>query len=301
MHQPSVAIIIINWNSFEFTSQCLHSLASISYRNVEIIVVDNASTDKSGEKLKDKYPEITLFTNIENLGFTGGNNKGIQYALNEGKDYVMLLNNDTVVTESFIEPLIASIDTDAKAGAVQPKILYNKVRTLLWNAGGTFNKYFSQTKTIGEGETDLGQYDQAGETEWITGCCFLVKSEVVRKVGLLDDKFFIYFEDADWSFKIKQLGMKMLYEPTSKIYHEAGMSDNNREKHNEGNVSPFSHYMGVRNHLYFTRRYAKGAYFLTSFIYQIIKISGYCLYFLVRGRFVKLKYSIRGFRDGCLK
>lgn len=295
---PSVAIIIVNWNSYEVTSQCLESLKTIIYNNYEIIVVDNGSSDHSGDTLKKSFPEITLLKNDVNEGFTGGNNRGIHYALNKEFNYLLLLNNDTVVTNDFLTVLINSIESSPKVGAVQPKIMFNRERDVIWSAGGTLNNFLFLTKTRGENEIDRGQYNARWNPEWITGCCFLVRTTVIREIGPLDEKFFIYFEDSDWSLKIRQAGFQLLYEPQSVIYHEVGMSNKNRKNHNEGNISPFSHYVNVRNHLYMVRRYARGVNKLGAWSYQVIKFVSYTFYFLIRRRLVKLRFTLKGFRDG---
>lgn len=298
---PSVAIVIVNWNSFAVTAQCLESLRLVTYHNFKTLVVDNGSNDGSGDRLFEAYPEITLIKNEQNLGFTGGNNKGIQYGLENGYDFIMLLNNDTIVTPAFLDTLMASIHGIPDIAAIQPKIMFNYDRNIIWNAGGVFNKFLTLTKTRGERVTDTGQFDHLKSTDWITGCCFLIRSDVVNKIGLLDDKFFIYYEDTDWSLKIRNLGLKMGFEPKAVIFHEAGMSDANRDKHGEGNVSPFSHYQGVRNHLFMVRRYAHGVNLVGSWTYQLFKLTGYLIYFTVRGRFTKLKFVTKGIRDGILK
>lgn len=289
----SIAIIILNWNSYDVTAQCLESLKTVEYSRFEKILVDNGSSDYSDDRLKEDFPDITLIKSDRNLGFTGGNNLGIQYALDKRHDLVMLLNNDTIVTPNFMSILIDRLGSENLA-AIQPKIMYNYDRSIIWNAGGRYDSFFSLTRTIGEGIEDEGQFDGLRYTDWITGCCFLIWSDVVRKIGLLDDKFFIYHEDADWSLKIRNLGLKMGFEAKSVIYHEAGMSDINREKHGEGNVSPFSHYQNVRNHLFMVRRYARGHNMLGSWPYQIIKVTGFLVYFLLRGRFKKFQFVLRG-------
>lgn len=296
-NNPSVAIVIVNWNSFDVTARCLASLRAVEYPRCEKILIDNGSTDESGNRLKDRFPEITLIESDQNLGFTGGNNLGIQYALNTNHDLVMLLNNDTIATPTFIRCLVNRLNSEDLA-AIQPKIMFDYDRSIVWNAGGRFIPFFTLTKTRGENVKDEGQFDHLNYTDWITGCCFLIWADVIRKIGLLDDRFFIYHEDADWSLKIRRLGLKMAFEPKSVIYHEAGVSDSNRDKHGEGNVSPFSHYQNVRNQLYIIRRYARGINFIGSWGYQIIKIFGFIFYFLLRKRTTKLKFVIRGVRDG---
>lgn len=296
----SVAIIVINWNSYEVTSECLNSLRSVNYDSFEIILVDNGSEDTSGQRLKIEYPEITLLTNESNQGFTGGNNTGIRYALSNGFDYLMLLNNDTITTPNFLKVLISKLSVSSRIGAIQPKIMFNQERHVIWSAGGVLNRFLLLTSTMGENELDKGQFDQDRNPDWITGCCFLVRSDIVRQVGLLDNKLFIYYEDFDWSMKIRAAGFQLLYEPKSVIYHEVGMSNQNRKDHNEGTISPFSHYVNIRNHLFMVRRYTQGINWFGAWTYQLVKFFGYILYFLSRRRFKKLKFTFRGFRDGLL-
>lgn len=298
---PSLAVIIVNWNSFDVTFNCLQSLKDVDYPLLDVIIVDNGSTDNSGSKLSRAYPDFTFLYNDENLGFTGGNNTGIEYAIKEHLDLIMLLNNDTVVTPDFASILVEKLVQDSQIGAIQPKIMFNKERRIIWNAGSFYNSFWAISKTRGFEETDNGQYNKPEEIPWVTGCCFLTKTEIVKKIGLLDQKFFIYFEDTDWSFKIRKLGYKLVFEPSSVIYHEVGMSNQNRKGHNEGNVSPFSHYQTVRNHLYFIRRYSRGVNIIGAWSYQVVKFVGYIGYFLIRRRFVKLKFVLRGFRDGLFK
>lgn len=297
----SLAIIIVSWNSYEVTAPCLESLRQLEYSDFEVIVVDNGSNDNSLEKFRSNFPEVTLLSNKENMGFTGGNNTGIQYALDKDKDLIMLLNNDTVVTKEFATILVKRLSNSLDIGAIQPKIMYNQERDIIWNAGGILNEFFLLTKPIGLDEKDKGQYDEPREIDWVTGCCFLVRSNVVKEIGLLDQKFFIYYEDSDWSLKIRKRGYKLWYEPNSLIYHEVGMSNRNRKGHNEGNISPFTRYQIIRNHLFMVRRYSRGINRIGAFSNQFFKIAMYLTYFLIRGRFKKFRAVYNGLIDGLTK
>lgn len=294
----SLAIIIVNWNGYQYTKNCLRSLRDIQYEDYEIILVDNGSKDKSGDKLKFEFPEVTLISLASNTGFTGGNNAGIEYALSTNKEFVMLLNNDTVVTLDFAMVLVSKIKSDAKIGAVQPKIMLNEDRDTIWNGGTDFSTTWTTTKTFGTGKKDEGQFNLQREVPWITGCCFLVRTSIIKEVGLLDNHYFAYYEDVDWSFRIRNAGYHLLYEPKAVIYHEVGKANESMESFGEGNLSPFSHYVNMRNHIYLVRKFARGINRFTSYLYQLYKLSGYCLYFLFRGRFKKLKSSVRGFYHG---
>lgn len=294
----SLAIIIINWNSYGVTANCLESLQKVSYHNFKIILVDNGSEDNSGDSLKANFTDIILLKNEKNRGFTGGNNRGIQYAVESGFEMVMLLNNDTIVTPDFATILVNKLQSDESIGAIQPKIMFNQERDIIWSGGSSFSKTWHLTKSEGMGEKDCGQYDESKVLPWVTGCCFLTKSSIVKEVGLLDDRFFIYYEDTDWSFRIRERGYKLLYEPMSKIYHEVGKSNENRETFGEGTQSAFTHYVVIRNHIYIVRKYGRGINYITALGYQLFKITGYCLYFLLKRRPKKLKASLRGFYHG---
>lgn len=301
MPLPSVAIVLVNWNGYDDTKKCLESLKLVSYSNFKVILVDNASNDGSGERLAGAFPEVVYIQNSENLGFTGGNNAGIEAALQEKFDYIMLLNNDTTVEPDFLRVLVDTIDNNRNVGAIQPKILYMASRDIIWNAGGIFRKVVGETKTIGANDKDTGQYDQPKEIDWITGCCFMVKTSIVKSIGALNPKFFIYYEDVDWSLRIRELGYVLNYEPQSVIYHEAGMSNKKKIKGREGFVNPIVHYLNSRNSIWFLKRYTPWYFFFTVFAFQFIKFAAYLSYFVLRGRFIKARYFIRGIKEGLIK
>lgn len=295
-NNSSLAIILINWNQFNLTQACIVSLKKCNYNNFKIILVDNASEDKSGIKLSNKFPDVVFIQNKKNLGFTGANNKGIQYAKNHSFKFIMLLNNDTEVDKNFISPLINKLSNNSKLGAVQPIITYWHNRNIIWNFGGKINKFTGQVQTINKGKK-IDQINLKKETEWISGCCFVVKSEIIEKAGKLDNSYFVYFEDVDWSVRIIQAGYKLELEPKSLIFHHEGASWKNKKKSREGSISPYTHYLNIRNHIYFILKFKHKFNPIGALLYQIIKIGGYSLYFLMRFRFLKLKMVWKGLMD----
>lgn len=301
MNQPSVAIILINWNSFKFTNDCLISLSKADYENKRVIVVDNDSQDNSLSELKSLHDWVDYVENNDNLGFTGGNNEGIKYALEKDFDYILLLNNDTIVEPDFLSELIPFFQ-DPVVGAVQPKILYEHDRDLLWNAGGTFHKIFTVSRTIGENKRDSEIYSIDREIDWITGCAFMVRADIIRKVGLTSDVYFYgCYDDVDWSIRIREAGYKLLYSPKSVIYHAVGMAMKSTSPNGEGVLKPFFHYLANRNHLFLIRRHAGPVFLVTSLFYQCFKFLGYCGYFILRRRFKKLQAFVHGFYHGLTK
>ena len=223
---PAVAVIVLNWNGLEDTRACLASLAAQTYPALRMIVVDNASEDGSGAILAREFPAFTHVPNSENLGFTGGNNAAIANVITEGDtDFVLLLNNDATLAPDAVAHLVEAAQSDPRAGMVGPKIFYADPPDLLWYAGGAIN--FGERfpfRHIGDNEPDQGQYDTPGETDFLTGCCLLVRAETVRGVGMLDPAFGYYGEDVDWCLRAKQAGWQMLYEPRARAWHRISRS-----------------------------------------------------------------------------
>ncbi len=295
---PSVAIILVNWNGYGLTKACLNSLSRLAYDNFSIILIDNGSEDASGQRLKSEFPEVIYLQNDQNLGFTGGNNVGITYALEHGFDYVLLLNNDTVVDPGFLTPMVSFLERNPQYGAAQPKILYEGRKDTLWNAGGGYFKWLQMTWSIGIGQKDEGQFDLEKDTHWITGCCFLVKQSCIREIGLLNEDYFAYYEDVDWSFRMREKGFRLRYIPSSVIYHVAGASSIARQKSKEGNVQPIVHFYRIRNHLFLIRRHGNVLSFTLSLIYQSVKNLLFTLFFITRGRMGKARAVCKGYKEG---
>jgi len=299
-----LAIILVNWNSYELTNDTLQSLYQTSYQDYDIICVDNASSDESLNELRKNHSNIIILTCDQNTGFTGGNNKGMQYAVEHEYAYTLLLNNDVAVESDFLEPLVQALDANENMGAVQPLIYFHHDRTLIWNAGSNFNQWLGITKTIGYNKKDAQQkyrYQNqhfVNKIDWITGCAFMVKTEVLKKVGLLYDPFFIYYEDVDLSFRIKNAGYDLGYAPASVIYHIAGMSHKSTKKTAEGYISPKVHYLNARNHIWLLKKYTSVLHAPTVILYQSLYYLSVTAYFIGRGRWQKIKALYKGIGEG---
>ena len=298
MKEPKIAIIIINWNTYQLTYNCLKSLELCTYKNKTIFFVDNDSNDGSGDKIALEFPEINCINNQKNEGFTGANNKALKVILKQNFDYVLLLNNDTEVKPDFLSLMQASMDSDNNLAATQPLILDFPDKNTIWNAGGSFNTFFGLSKTRYKGMIYKPNLKIETLTEWISGCCILVKIAVIKEVGLLDNRFFAYFEDVDWSIRMTNLGYKLGVVPKSIIYHHSSGSTKRNNTTNEGNLSPYAHYLNVRNHIYLIKKHNFLFNSVGSWIYQIIKITSYSTYFILRGRFSKFKIVWCGLLDG---
>ncbi|UJP65993.1 glycosyltransferase family 2 protein [Mongoliitalea daihaiensis] len=297
-NESSVAIIILNWNGYEHSRNCLDSLAKLTYSNFQVLLVDNASVDGSGTRLKEEFPSVIFLQNEQNLGFTGGNNVGITYALEHGFSYVMLLNNDTLVAPDFLKHMVDMLANDASIGIVQPLILWMEDPEKIWSAGGEFQPWLGISKTKGD-RAALESYRFSSQAlDWVTGCCMLVPSKVIQELGPLQASFFAYFEDVDWSLRIRKAGYQLLLSNESIIYHEGNASSKKASK--EGTLSPTVFYLHARNQLFLIRRHLFFPAILLAFGYHLIKYSAWIMYFCFRGRFKKAKAVIKGMKDGLL-
>ncbi|MBX2991767.1 MAG: glycosyltransferase family 2 protein [Bacteroidetes bacterium] len=219
-----VLIILVNWNGKAVTLECLDSLAQLTYPDVEIVVVDNASTDGSADEFRKHHPHVVLLEQKENLRFAGGNNVGIKYALEQQADLVCLLNNDTTVDKDFLNHLVFRIQSEAKIGMVAPKIYYHDDPARIWFAGGEISMWTGTMKHTGIREIDSGQYDTTREIDYASGCCILTKREVVEKIGMLDELYFMYGEDADWCTRARRAGYSVYFEPKARVWHKLSVA-----------------------------------------------------------------------------
>lgn len=297
---PLVYVVILNWDGWHDTIKCIESLKRVIYPNFIPIVVDNASTNDSVERIKKVFPDLELFEMETNTGFSGGNNFGIQYALNNGADYVLLLNNDVIVDPLFLSTMVNEMEKDENTGALNPKIYYlNDSRgNVFWSTGGKTNLWLASSSSRGQGQTDSGQFDEPTEVDFGTGCCLLISREALGKVGLLDDNYFAYYEDADWSYRLRQNGLKVKYTPKAKIWHAVQASSKVTDT-GSGTLSPFVHFLAARNHLWFLRSYTSYPQKLTAYpAYFVRRILFFSIGFVVLRRWEKLRELWRGFRAG---
>ncbi len=233
MNYPKVFIIILHYGEVKDTMECLSSLGGLAYPNFEVVVVDNDPENRL-EELNFKYPCIKL-VNGENLGFAGGNNAGIKYALDRKADYILLLNNDTVIEPDFLKILVGAGEKNEEIGILGP-IIYKLGTKEPHFAGGKINWLYTKAE------------HRPGAEDYITGACLLIKRKVIERIGLMPEDYFLYFEDAEWCLKARRAGFFCKVVPEAKIWHK--VSKNTKE------CSFFYIYYHYRNSLIFCRRNA---------------------------------------------
>lgn len=221
---PKISIIILNWNNYEDTKECFESLEKVTYPNCEVVFVDNASTDGSAEKLQKEFPHHPFVQTGANLGFSGGCNAGINYAIKNGADYIMLLNNDTTVKEDFLEPLIKAFERDHKIGVVGGKAYYYDDPKRIHMAGAEMDWLRASYKRYGDNQIDRGQFDTAREVGFVSAYFMLVKKQVFADIGMLSEDYFGGVEECEFVVKVKRKGYKIYYVPESVIWHKISRS-----------------------------------------------------------------------------
>ena len=257
---PLVSIITVNYNQTKVTCDLLESLKKNSYSNFEIILIDNGSVDNAESTFKKIIPDIKYHYNENNLGFAGGNNLGIKMAKG---DYMFFVNNDTEIPNGTIENLLKPFDKTENLGVVSPKIFYYDEPTMIQYAGYTpINPYTARNSTIGQYETDNGQYDQTRPTPYAHGAAMMVSRKVINEVGPMPEFFFLYYEELDWCEQIRRAGFEIYYEPKASIFHKESVS--------VGRLSSMKTYYLTRNRILFMRRNATSLNMLGFSIFLVI-------------------------------
>lgn len=247
---PPIAIVVLNWNGRDDTLACLSSVGKIAYPNFRVIVVDNGSADDSVAAIRAAFPDVEIIETGRNLGFAGGNNVGIRRALAQSADYVLLLNNDTEVDPGILSAFVAAAERFPDAGVFSGKIYYHAEPNRIWYAGGQWNPKNARFDLVGEGLLDNGiNYSNTCETGYACGCAFFLPAGRLREIGLLDEDFFLYFEETDWCFRAKAAGHSSNFVPDAKLWHKVSVSFG-------GEGSPLALYFITRNRLLWARRHA---------------------------------------------
>jgi len=221
-------IVLLNYNSFQDTFECVNSILQTEMEDVGIIIVDNDSKDDSLKNLREKYDtngKILFIESKENLGFSGGCNLGIQRALDLGAEYVLLLNNDTIVTAGFLRSLLQTFSLDPSVGIAGGKTFFHEDPNSIWDAGG----FISHSKFMGIRRTERSSgIDEIGEVGFITGCLALIKKEVFYDIGLLPEAYFFGSEEWEFSLRANRAGYKLMYTPQCEIFHKVGKAHDYR-------------------------------------------------------------------------
>jgi len=218
---PIVAVVVVNWNRRDDTLACLASLQRSDYPRLDVIVVDNGSSDGSAAAIRAGFPRATTLEAGDNLGFVEGCNRGIDAARRRSAAYALLLNNDTEIAPDCVRLLVEAAESSPEIGVVGPTICYCDRPQIVWSAGGTIDWHHGRTRMLGLDQRDEGQFGQLSRpVDFVSGCALLAKMNVVNHVGPLDRRFFAYYEETEWCVRIKRAGFTILHVPRAKVWHK---------------------------------------------------------------------------------
>jgi GT2 family glycosyltransferase len=231
------------------TIECLESVLQIDYPNIDIIVVDNGSDDDSVRAIHKNFQDITILETGENLGYAGGNNVGIRHSLKNGANYILLLNNDTIIDSRIVREFLKASSFASEGGIFSAKIYFFSEPDKIWYAGARWIREQGRFTHIGFGQTDAGKrFNSMTETAYASGCALFVNCEVIRKIGLIDERFFCYFDETDFCYRARKAGFKSFMVPSAKVWHKISASSG-------GNGSIFYYYFMVRNILLWAEKH----------------------------------------------
>lgn len=334
MSNSRVTIIILNWNGWKDTVECLESLFQINYNNFIIIVVDNASDDDSinqirqyccgNKKINSKFfkysnynkpielfeyyewelekhntlnfgefsNKLFLIKNHLNYGFAEGNNNGIKYAIEMfNPEYVLLLNNDTIVDKNFLKEMVIYAEYNQNAGVIGPKIYYYDNPDVIQVTTTKLDLWTGRNFLVGDGEKDLGQFDNTKNTDYVSGACFFIRREVIDKVGYLDSNFKYYWEETDYCLLVKKNGYQCIYNPKSLIWHKSSKSTNK--------ITGLLTFYMTRNMFMFMRKHSDRIHLLVFLLFFFgLKFWYVTLNFIIKKNYNDLSYYIKGVKDG---
>ncbi len=290
-----IAVILVNYNGKQYNTACIESLLvqkdkDDSYE-IRIYVVDNASRDDSMQMIQERYGADERIETIpldDNYGFSYANNMGIRCAEEWGADYVLLLNNDTEVQEDMLAQLMACAERHP-GSVTAPKIYYSDHRNMIWSAGGAVSPIIRKVRHIGLNQEDKGQFDRECQIGFATGCCLLLSRGVIERAGLLDERFFLYYEDTEYCFRLRKKGIAIYYCPQAVVYHKVGASS-------KGADSPLCAYYIARNWLLCNRQHLGVRYPLFA-VYYALNRTACCMLWLLHGKKELVQATCRGIVD----
>lgn len=281
-----MSIVTLNWNQTDITCQFLESTRNLTYKNYEILVCDMGSDIDPTERINSAgYPNTRVLRSETNLGFTGGNNWGMRQA---NGDFIFIVNNDTEVTPNLLDVLLEPFFEDPTIGVTCPKIRFYSHPDIIQYAGfNPINIYTGRTTAVGSQEVDKGQHDSPSFTAGAHGCAMMVKKSVIDEVGMFPEKFFIYYEEWDWSARILKAGYKILYQPKGLIYHKESIT--------MGKQSAIKVYYHTRNRILYMRRNTKLPQLLAFTTFFVLFTAPKAVVkYTATGQFQHLKSFIKG-------
>lgn len=285
----TVYLITLNWRRGPDTLTCLESMAAQTHTRRRLLVVDNGSGDDSVKVIRSQFPDAEVMESPHNLGFAGGANLGLRHALSQGADWIFLANNDTWLAPDALEQLLRHARPDV--GLLAPIIYYAAESKRIWSAGGRVHPWTTEIVGDVRDQVDDGQWREPVERDFVTGCGMLLTRQFLETVGLFDERFFMYYEDADLCRRARQAGIRILLVPAAKMWHKVALSSGGGDSSNE-------RYWMARSSILYFRKHLRGAQWLAAVPWRIGSAGKTSFRLLQRGRHRACAAYWRGLYDG---
>lgn len=260
--RPTVGVVVVNWRRPFDTMACLDSLTNSGYPALELVIVDNGSPDGHRELIEQEYPRVAVIPNHHNLGFAGAVNLGLSHLLNRGVDYLLLLNDDAILVPGSLEELVDTIEAHPSIGIVGPAIYYRDYPGVVWSMGGAVDEW-GQTRHLGIDQFGFGLPAEPRDVAYVTGCALLAKRSVIETVGLLDERFFAYYEETEWCARARTAGFRVLVVPRARVLHKV--------KQGERSTSRTYLYLMARNRLLYLKLAGAGSWRIARAATQLLR------------------------------
>jgi GT2 family glycosyltransferase len=288
--EPTVFVVVLNWNLKADLAECLSSLEGITYQNAQVVVVDNASTDRSAEMVRARFPAAHLIVNEWNLGFAGGNNVGLGYALAQGAQYIFLLNNDTLIAPDMLSRLVDVLEAEPSLGIVGPKILYYGTTDRVWYLGHRRSRWLPVPRRVRSPQEECPVEPSWFEVDYVSGCGMLIRHDVLQRVGLLDERMFMHYEDADFCRRAQQAGYRLACVPRARMWHKVSQSSYHE--------APAVRHAKARNRVLFYRRHPHGPHPWLTATFLLASAGATMTVDLLQGRRELIRPHVLGMYEG---
>ncbi|MEW5976943.1 MAG: glycosyltransferase family 2 protein [Acidobacteriota bacterium] len=224
MSQPLLISVVLNSNRRDDALECLASLEGSTYDNQKTIVLDNGSSDGSVAAIRASFPAVQIIELVDNRGYAGNNNVGIQIAQAQGAEWIFVLNEDTVLAPDCLEQLVAAGEKDPRIGILGPMVYHHDEPEVIQSAGGRIGRYW-ESLHLGQNELDAGQFSEPHRVDWISGCGIMVRREVIEEIGVIDERYFYYWEETEWCLRAARAGWWIVHVPAANLWHKGVQRD----------------------------------------------------------------------------
>lgn len=286
---PLIYVVVLTWNQCQITVECLESLRQVAYPNFRTVVVDNGSTDGTAEVIGRQFPDIEIVTTERNLGYPGGCNVGLRYALDRGAEYIFAINNDISVDPTILDELMHERAPDV--GILAPKIYYADEPDRIWSVGARRHPWTLELSGGGAKQLDRGQWDEVLEQDYLFGCAHLFSRSLLEEIGLLDADYFLYYDDLDICIRAQRAGYRLLMVPRARLWHKVADSSG-------GVGTPRERYYMAHSNMRFLRKHVCGWKWLFVIPYRTASILKTLLRLMWQRRWTSVPVYLRGLYDG---